>query len=132
MDQLISAWVKRIRESRNLTQLQLGQILGLGQSSIADIEAAHRSLKLSEHLIIVHKLGVDPVERFPLMGRYYYPEWSKEEFLKQGIHSEHISAKYDQLLVQQYYVLFRAYVHERMKNSGEGGISDVESMYLLL
>lgn len=131
MEHHIAAWVKRIRESRYLTQSLLGDILGIGQSTVADIEAGRRQLRFIEYQHIVFRLCVSPEERFPLMGKYIYPEWCKDEFAvpDSGCHLDITTV--DPIFVQQYYHLFGAYISEKLRNRQlPSDESELEKLYL--
>lgn len=54
--------LREARESADLTQTQLAQIIGRPQSFVAKIEGGERRMDVVEFIMVMKALGVDPTE----------------------------------------------------------------------
>ena len=59
---LLCAALRQSREDAGLTQADLGQRLGVGQSYVSKIENGDRKLEVSELVIICRALEIDAVK----------------------------------------------------------------------
>ena len=64
----LGTMVKRLRKSKSLTQAQLGESIGVGESYISKIEADKLSYAPSEETLrlLARELGTDPLELLSL------------------------------------------------------------------
>jgi Zn-dependent peptidase ImmA (M78 family)/DNA-binding XRE family transcriptional regulator len=52
--------IKRAREARDISQLELAEAVGLSQAAISNIESGTRALRVDELIAISHALGEEP------------------------------------------------------------------------
>ncbi|MFT6441376.1 MAG: transcriptional regulator with XRE-family HTH domain, partial [Salibacteraceae bacterium] len=53
-----SQWFLQLRRRKCFNQTEFGELLGVSQSTVAEIEAGKRQLRLSEFLTIVRELDL--------------------------------------------------------------------------
>lgn len=70
-DRRVGRTLRRVREERGITQLDLAMRLGLPQSLVGDIEAGVRPLKLSEVFWYSYALGLDARRLVRVVGREF-------------------------------------------------------------
>ncbi|MBR3159376.1 MAG: helix-turn-helix transcriptional regulator [Atopobiaceae bacterium] len=55
----IGQLLKELREERQLKQIDIAQVAGLGQSDVSKVESGERSIRFVEVDLYAHALGID-------------------------------------------------------------------------
>jgi transcriptional regulator with XRE-family HTH domain len=67
--EIVGAALAAARQRANMTQVELAARLGKPQSVVSAFEAGKRRVDVVEFLLIVRRLGADPVEIFAEIAR---------------------------------------------------------------